>query len=203
MPRTIMTRTRTFAVALLLALGAGVLLASPAAAHTRLISSNPAKNAKVAPPSEVLLVFSDRIQHAKVLVKDTAGKEFQTGEARRDGPRVTQSLSGALPAGSYTVAYRVVGEDGHPIPGTLDFTVTGGDTPTSDAGATPAPGTTPTLPPGAEPAGAPASPAGAQKADDGGSNTPLVIGGGLLLGVGIGFAWVVLRRRDPAGNSGE
>ena len=99
------------------------LAAPPALAHTRLVSSTPGKGATAGPVTEVSLVFSDEISSAAVVVRDAAGKPFQSGKAATAGTKVTQKLSGALPAGSYTVAYRVVGEDGHPITGDdLTFT---------------------------------------------------------------------------------
>ncbi|SNS14813.1 hypothetical protein SAMN05443665_1001210 [Actinomadura meyerae] len=112
--------------ALVLALGAAT--AAPALAHTRLVSSTPAKGQSAQSVTEVKLVFSDEIRTAQVIVKDGADKTYQSGPAERSGTTVTQKLAGPLPAGSYTVAYRVVGEDGHPIEGDdVAFTAGGGE----------------------------------------------------------------------------
>ena len=47
------------------------------------------------------------------------------GEQVIDGGTVTVSLPSPLPDGTYTVAYRVVSADGHPVQGAYQFTVTG------------------------------------------------------------------------------
>ncbi len=117
---------RRLGVVAVLALVLGALTATPALAHSRLISSTPGKGKSAESVTEVKLVFSDKISLAKVVVKDAQNKTYQSGEAERSGTTVTQQLTGPLPAGSYTVAYRVVGEDGHPIESDdLTFTATG------------------------------------------------------------------------------
>ncbi|NKZ07674.1 copper resistance CopC family protein [Actinomadura latina] len=119
---------RRLGVVAALALVLGALTAPPALAHTRLVGSTPGKGASAESVTEVKLVFSDKISLAKVVVKDAQNKTYQSGEAERSGTTVTQRLTGPLPDGSYTVAYRVVGEDGHPIESDdLTFTAAGGE----------------------------------------------------------------------------
>jgi methionine-rich copper-binding protein CopC len=177
--------------AVLLALG--VAFAAPASAHTRLVSSSPADNAEAGRVDQVSLVFSDRIRNAKVLVKDTAGTSYQSGEARLDDRTVTQPLTGELPAGSYTVVWRVVGEDGHPIQSEepLTFTVAGGAAPS----ATPAPRQNLS---GGGPANGPSAEAAPAEESSGGARW-LMVGSGLLLGLGIGFGFVFLRKGPSSG----
>ena len=116
---------RRLGLVAVLAAALGGLTATPALAHTQLVSSTPGKGASAAAVTEVKLVFSDEISNAKVIVKDAHGKAFQSGAAEHKGTTVTQKLTGALPAGSYTVAYRVVGADGHPVQADgLTFTAT-------------------------------------------------------------------------------
>ncbi|MEO3823372.1 copper resistance protein CopC [Actinomadura sp. B10D3] len=184
-----------------LALAFGTFAAPPALAHSELVSSTPEKGATAASVSEVKLVFSDKIRLAKVVVTDGAKKEFQAGAAERSGTTVTQKLSGPLPAGSYTVAYRVVGEDGHPIEkNDLTFSVGEGG-----AGASGAPGAGGV---GAEQQTGDAATADEQplkidqqqaeeKKDDSGSGMVLwvLIGAGLLVGAGIGVAIVFRAKR--------
>ncbi|WP_131739744.1 copper resistance CopC family protein [Actinomadura roseirufa] len=204
--------------ALAVALGAGT--ATPALAHTRLVSSTPGKGATAGPVSEVKLVFSDEIKVAKVVVKGPGGKTFQAGAAERAGTTVTQKLTGALPAGSYTVAYRVVGEDGHPIEGDeLNFTATAGSGGAEGGATSEAPEAKPSA--GGvgsqEQTGAAADAnekplkidqeqAAEKKKDDGGSNTVLwvLVGAGVLIGIGIGVGIVYrAKRRHQAAGSGE
>ncbi|NEA26295.1 copper resistance CopC family protein [Actinomadura bangladeshensis] len=129
---------RRLGVVAALALALGTVTAAPALAHARLIDSTPGKGASAESVTEIKLVFSDKISLAKVVVTDAQKKTYQSGEAERSGTTVTQKLAGPLPAGSYTVAYRVVGEDGHPIENAdLTFTATGGEAaaPAPSAGA--------------------------------------------------------------------
>ncbi|MFC6881269.1 MULTISPECIES: copper resistance CopC family protein [Actinomadura] len=199
---TLTPRRRLRRLGLVAALTAafGTALATPALAHTRLVGSTPGKDASAASVTEVELVFSDTIGFAKVLVKDAEGKEFQDGAARRDGVKVTQRLNGPLPAGRYSVAYAVVGEDGHRIEKSdLSFTATAG---TGDAAAGGGAGQTTVGP--AEPkrdvSAAHTHPAKAD--EDGGSSGAsawIMIGVGLLIGVGIGVAIVARAKRKAGG----
>ena len=201
-----------------LAVAFGAVTAAPALAHTKLVSSTPGKGATAGPVTEIKLVFSDDIRVAKVVVKDTANKTFQAGEAARAGTTVTQKLTGTLPAGSYTVAYRVVGEDGHPIEGDgLIFTAkaTGAAAP-GEGGTGEQPQTSPsTGGVGSQEQTGPAATSNEQplkidqeqaKEDDGGSGMVVwvLIGAGVLVGIGIG-AGIVFRakRKHQAAGSGE
>ncbi|WP_067825074.1 copper resistance CopC family protein [Actinomadura kijaniata] len=175
----------------------GGLFAAPASAHTRLISSTPGKDATAANVTEVAPVFSDRIRAAKVVVRNEEGEEFQTGDAARSDRTVTQPLERALPPGRYTVAWRVVGEDGHPIQNEdLAFTAEEGR-----ATATPTASAAPTTP---APHGTPARAVSAPEKKSSGAVTWVMIGIGGLLGIGIGMLIVFrARRRHPMGGKGE
>jgi methionine-rich copper-binding protein CopC len=191
------------------ALAFGTLTAPPALAHTKLVGSTPQKGAAADSVTEVALVFSDKISVAKVVVSDVRKKEYQAGAAEHAGTKVTQKLTGPLPAGSYTVAYRVVGEDGHPIEGAdLAFSVTG------DGGAAASPGPS-AGGVGAEEQTGPAANTDEQplKADqetaaeeDSGSGMLLwvLIIAGLLAGIGIGVLIVFrAKRKHQAATGGE
>jgi hypothetical protein len=114
-------------------LGAGVacavlglaLVASPAAAHNELIASSPTdKTTLDTAPTEIVLEFDQPVQteFGLVAVLDATGLHHEQGEPEVVGSTVTQAL-GALNAGSYEISYRVSSADGHPITGTLTFTV--------------------------------------------------------------------------------
>jgi len=134
--------------ALLVALVPGLLLATahPASAHAALISSDPADGSSVETlPGEVTLEFNEAIADpAYVVVTAPDGVRVNVGDATVAGPQVTQALDAqglALPAGTYTLAYRVVSADGHPISGEQTFEVatpTAADTTasTEDTGST-------------------------------------------------------------------
>lgn len=131
---------RRLAVALpavLLALVAG---AAPAWAHTELESSSPAANSRIAAaPASVTLTFSEDIADADATVSVTGpgGTDYAAGPATGDGDTFTVPLRPLGAPGAYTVTYRVVSDDGHPISGTVPFTLTSPGP--GAAAATPAP----------------------------------------------------------------
>ncbi|WP_433413597.1 copper resistance CopC family protein [Microtetraspora malaysiensis] len=110
-----------FVVTLLL----GTALAMPALAHTSLRSSDPKENSRVDALTEVNLTFSESVRYPVVLVRGPDGRRYESGTPAVHGSEVTQAVSGSLPAGKYSVAWRVVSSDGHPIEGEIPFTVTG------------------------------------------------------------------------------
>ncbi|UPK66479.1 copper resistance protein CopC (plasmid) [Rhodococcus pyridinivorans] len=122
-----------------------LLTAGPAQAHSSLIDSTPGFDSVVdRSPEQVELVFNQNINpaFATVTVTDGGGVQHSGGEALVAGDRVSVAVPEPLSAGSYTVGYRVVSADGHPITGSYSFTVTA-----AAEGAGPASGaTTPALP---------------------------------------------------------
>ena len=113
--------------ALLVALAAAVLAiagALPASAHASLVRSSPTSGSTLtAVPPEVALTFNEEInpQFASVTVK-SGDTTASTGDLEVDGSTIYQPLDPEMPAGTYTVAYRVTSADGHPVSGTFDFT---------------------------------------------------------------------------------
>ncbi len=111
---------------ILLVLTTVALGAAPASAHTELVSSSPDDGASVARlPLTVELAFSEavRAQGAFVVVADLAGTQVEVGDPEVVDGIVTQSTTGDGPAGDYTIAYRVVSADGHPVTGEVGFEV--------------------------------------------------------------------------------
>jgi methionine-rich copper-binding protein CopC len=129
---------RTIGVALVVlvcwASGAG-----SAAAHTALASSDPANGATVGTaPAVVTLTFNEEINpaFANVVISSTDGRNWISGSPLVAGPELRASVSPDLPRGGvYTVGYRVVSGDGHPVTGSFTFTVAG----VSGAAAPPSP----------------------------------------------------------------
>lgn len=123
MPRRAVVALGILATALLV-LG----LAPTASAHDYLVSSTPEQGAQVdSPPTEVALGFNTSVgqQFAQVAVVDTDGTTYQVGAPVVEGPTVTQQVSGLARGREYTISYRVVSSDGHPIGGTVEFAVAG------------------------------------------------------------------------------
>jgi methionine-rich copper-binding protein CopC len=139
-----------FAVAAVAAALLGVLVtAVPAEAHTTLTSSSPAKGATVTSPAQIRLTFADPVRFTGVVVEDAKGGHHESGKARAVDNHVTQPVAGVLAPGVYTVGWRVVAPDGHPVTGEYTFTVKGGGASSSVAPTAPAPAATS---PTAEPA---------------------------------------------------
>lgn len=123
-----------------LAVGA---VATAAVGHTSLVSSSPAPGAAVESPETVSLTFDEALLQLgdDLVVRGDDGVDHVAGEPYFPRPDTIQAdIDGVLPPGAYTIAWRIVAEDGHPIQGTIPFTVVGAD----GSGPTVAPAT-PTL----------------------------------------------------------
>ncbi|MEU6056528.1 copper resistance protein CopC [Streptomyces sp. NPDC047097] len=111
-------------------LGAVLAGAAPASAHAALTASDPRDGAVVAAaPKEVTLTFSEQVAMGddSIRVLEPSGKRADTGTVRdRSGGgevRHAVGLHSGLPDGTYTVAWRVVSADSHPISGAFTFSI--------------------------------------------------------------------------------
>ncbi|RAX46000.1 copper resistance protein CopC [Arthrobacter sp. AQ5-06] len=122
-------------------LAAAVLgFAAPASAHDAAESSSPAQGDTVATtPEQVSVTFNKNPLGigAQFSIKDSAGAEWADGAVEIVDSTATQKLKAGAPAGAYTVAWRVVSSDSHPIEGTFGFTATAAAAGTTAAGASP------------------------------------------------------------------
>lgn len=82
-------------------------------------------------PSSVTLEFSDAPQAlgSQVAVTGPDGAPVSAGAPEITGETVRQQLDQGLPAGGYTVDWRVTSADGHPLSGTFGFRVIHGAAP--------------------------------------------------------------------------
>ena len=104
------------------------LTAAPSAfAHSTLLSSSPENDEVVrSAPRQVVLRFDEPVETAfgSVRVYDGAARRVDSGGTRRPQPReVTVGVRPGLPRGTYTVAWRVVSADSHPVSGAFVFHV--------------------------------------------------------------------------------
>jgi len=113
--------------AALLALAASLFVIAPASAHAALSWSSPEVSSSVSEaPTQVTLVFDDEIQVIEgtksniITVTDENDRHFETGDVTVNGGKVGVELS-PLNEGTYTVAYRVVSADGHPVSSEYQF----------------------------------------------------------------------------------
>ncbi|MFJ6003068.1 copper resistance protein CopC [Arthrobacter sp. NPDC092385] len=125
-------------LALAMLLGAG----GAANAHDALTGTNPAEGAEieVLPPS-LELTFTNVPSGigAQVQVLDESGADWADGPVGIVDRTATQPLRVGAPAGEYTVNWRVVSSDSHPIEGTFAFTTLQGSTTVPDSVSTAGP----------------------------------------------------------------
>lgn len=123
-------------------------VSAPAVAHDAAESSSPAQGATVtAVPQTVSVTLNGppMALGAQFSVKDSAGAEWADGAVEIVDNVASQGLKSGATAGPYTVAWRLVSSDSHPIEGTFRFTVApaAGTSPSdaaTGAGTTAAPG---------------------------------------------------------------
>lgn len=120
-------RRRATRIGVVVALVAGAMLgASPVVvAHSSLIGSTPEDGAVLADaPDEVVLQFDEDVQpdFSQVAVLDAEENHYEDGDPVSDGQTVTQAVT-ELPAGDYSISYRVGSADGHPVTGVVAFMV--------------------------------------------------------------------------------
>ncbi|CAM4338671.1 copper resistance CopC family protein [Nocardia ninae] len=118
---------RSIVAIVLIIVAAALTGAGPALAHSELVSSDPAPDGIIAvAPQRVELVFNQNIeqQFANLTVTAEDGTSWAPTKPTVEGAKARADIRPAIPAGRYTVAYRVVSADGHPIAGTYSFTLT-------------------------------------------------------------------------------
>lgn len=182
---------RRLLLVLALAIGALIAGAGSATAHDVLQSSDPANGSSLTTaPTQLTLTFSASPQDGFTTVTVTGpdGKHYPVGDLSEMDTTVTAPIGPLGPAGEYTVGYRILSSDSHPVAGSIVFTLTAPDP--AAAGATgsgtadPEPSvvsTTNTADPGSD--------------DDGTPVWPWFILAGGLLGAGLLFALRVGRAR--------
>jgi methionine-rich copper-binding protein CopC len=169
---------------LALLLGAGT-----AFAHDVLTASDPANGSSVATgPSKVTLTFDLPVKEyfSTITVLGPDGNHYEAGPSAVDGSTVSAPVQPLGPAGGYTVGYRIVSDDGHPVSGSVRFTLSkagpGHGVPAAEAAGSSAE------------AAAPGQPGDSGGGSDSGSGSggipawPWVVGGVLLLAAGAAIA---------------
>jgi methionine-rich copper-binding protein CopC len=182
-----MRTARTTAAALAI-VAAGLLTlvgVQPASAHSALTSSTPADGAVVTEPLEsVDLTFSEAPLAGldaglRIQVTDASGADVARGDVTVSGTTMRRAVD--LDQGRYTVLWRYVSPDGHPIEGTLAFEYRAtAPTSTPSASVTPTPSTAPT----------PSATATATGASDGAPSSSPGIAPGVWIGLGAGAVLV-------------
>ncbi|TSI14489.1 copper resistance CopC family protein [Brevibacterium aurantiacum] len=182
-------RWRSLAATALLFLSILLVPAGPAAAHDTLVSTDPAAGSEVDAADEIDMVFNNDPQGLKgsnvTQVRGPDGRYYETACPNLSGRHVITPV-GLGAAGEYSVTWRVVSSDGHPISGSFSFTSTVAG-PRSAGADAPQCGE-------AEGADQP-SEAPASRADSGGNGLWLGLGLGAVTIVVVGLVVVLILRR--------
>jgi methionine-rich copper-binding protein CopC len=105
----------------------GLLLATPVAtpafAHARLVSSDPAANAKVKSPGQIKLHFSESLEPAFSSADLTDAGAKTVPVSKSVGGDTITLLPLTLKPGAYKVTWHSVGQDTHRLAGSFGFTV--------------------------------------------------------------------------------
>lgn len=127
---SVSARRRLARLAAALALTAVVWLLLPGgtgSAHSTLTSASPAPDSRVTTaPGEIELAFNERLENKgyAIRVYDRKGLPVTSNEAELDpGRRVIRLALPPLEDGSYTVTYRLLSADGHPVRASYVFTL--------------------------------------------------------------------------------
>jgi methionine-rich copper-binding protein CopC len=180
-----------------------LLPAISASAHNYLVGTTPAKDAVVTTqPGTVSLETNEALLDVEggsvIQVQGPDGKYYGEGCAVVDGPVATTQTQLGEP-GEYTVTWRVVSTDGHPISGTWSFTwqpvdgialAEGSDEPGACGG------TSAAAPEASAPADESDAPGESSEAASAAPTDALwIVGGVLLAAVAAIVTWLVVRRR--------
>jgi methionine-rich copper-binding protein CopC len=97
--------------------------------HLRLVKSTPAKDSVLAAaPTHVMLWFSQEPQTrlSSITLKGPNGAAVALGPVTQcptENVLIFAKIEGAMPAGTYTIAWRTASSDGHVIRGEIPFRV--------------------------------------------------------------------------------
>ncbi|MFC1417938.1 copper resistance CopC/CopD family protein [Streptacidiphilus cavernicola] len=135
-------RFRAAALLTLLAAMFGLMLAGAtgASAHAALLSTDPKQGSVVqTAPTQIVLHFSEQVtlEQDAMRVYDPAGKRIDTGgtgHAGSDDTTARVALVPGLAEGTYTVAWRAISADTHPVSGAFTFSYGHASATTSVAG---------------------------------------------------------------------
>lgn len=107
----------------LIMMGSMLLAATTAQAHTHLHSSVPANQSRVAPPAAIELHFSEAARVTSLTLQQAGAAPRNLAPLPAVAAKVVSVPVSGMTAGSYTVTWRVAGEDGHVMSGKFQFTV--------------------------------------------------------------------------------
>jgi methionine-rich copper-binding protein CopC len=220
-PRTLVgvTTLLRLLIAASLAVAGSLTFAVGASGHASLLTSSPEDGAVLdVAPEDVRFTFSEELfaELIEVSVLDAAGDLVMATEAEQTPPPGTDVIvpwPSDLPSGEYSVAFRVVSADGHPVTGRITFSYAAVAESAEEPTAEPTTEPTPEL---FEETADP-SPEEVTSADDAPSSTetevvigedpttrgepnssiigPLLIAAAVIVGIGVVFSLIMLARQ--------
>ena len=181
-----------------------VAMAPTTSAHADLQVSTPADGESLdIAPEEIRLTFSEELfeELVEISILDAAGDLYSRIEVEQTPPPGTDVIfpwPTQAPPGDYSIAYRVVSADGHPVTGTISFSyaATAVEPSPSDTAPQPTPSDSTPSAESSTPAASPATESSTSSSTDSSSGTTLVVlGVVLLLGV-IATSAIIARARQ-------
>jgi copper transport protein len=98
--------------------------ASSALAHASLVAAHPADGAVLAqPPRSVRLRFNEPVSVLVVRLVGAEGEITPSPQVRSVNENVDLTLPVSLDPGGYALSYRVISADGHPVAGSITFSI--------------------------------------------------------------------------------
>jgi copper transport protein len=102
----------------------GFAPARPAFAHASLISAEPAAGAVVAsPPERLILIFNEPISPLALQLIDSQGRATVLTDLLQHDATLVAKVPRRLGEGAHVLSWRVISADGHPVGGTIIFSV--------------------------------------------------------------------------------
>jgi copper transport protein len=110
--------------AVLAVLLCGLCCSTSASAHASLISTVPLDGSMVAqPPNKVELRFNEAVTPAVITLIDARGRVRDDAAVEAIDETVSITLPDGLPPGTQLISYRVISADGHPVGGSMVFSI--------------------------------------------------------------------------------
>ena len=131
----------------LLALSAPALIMAPASGHTSIVSMSPDANEVLSTaPTQVTIETTEEVRDmgSAITVTSPSGQRVDDGSTEIQGTTALIGLTTLTEVGEYTVNYRLLAQDGHPIEDSYVFSL-------SEVSPTPTPSETPTQTPEPKP----------------------------------------------------
>jgi copper transport protein len=95
-----------------------------ASAHAALISVEPASGSMLASaPKAVELRFNEAVTPGAIQLIDGAGRARDDAHVMASGESISVAMPPDLPKGTAVVSYRVISQDGHPVAGSVIFSI--------------------------------------------------------------------------------